>query len=113
MGFCGRLEATRAPTKGKARKSKTYSTSPMVPAVNQSPGDRAGRGRASSTPEATSMATEKPASDHATQVAARTLIPPTPAACSSVPPATKPHQRATVSQTLRQTLRGGDTWKVG
>src|SRR5215217_374201 len=105
MGFCGRLEAIRAPTKGKARKSKTYSASLTVPTLNQSPGDRPGRGRASSTPEATSMATERPASDHASH-AARALVPPEPESCSIVPSVTIPLYRMTVSQTLRRALRG-------
>src|SRR5215210_8400398 len=105
MGFCGRLEATRAPTMGKARKSKKLTVSPTVPTVNQSPEACADRGRASSTPVATNMATERPASDHASHAAARALILPAPESCSFVPSVTIPLYRTTVSQALRLALR--------
>ena len=79
-----------------------------VPRVNQSPEDRADLGRASSTPVATNMVTERPASDHASHAAARALVPPAPRFCSLVPSVTTPLYRTIVSQTLRLALRGRD-----
>jgi hypothetical protein len=43
---------------------------------------------------------------HASQEAARVLIPPTPCPCPLVPSVTTPLYKATVSQALRQPLRG-------
>src|SRR5215210_2967376 len=105
MGFCGRLEAIRAPTMGKARKNKEITASLTLPTVNQSPEDRADRTRASSTAVATNMATEIAASAHASHVAVRALNQPTPGSCSFVPTVTIPLYRTNVSQTLRLALR--------
>src|SRR5215210_9119080 len=113
MGFCGRLEAIRAPTMGKARKNKEITASLTEPTVNQSPENRADRTRASSTSVATNMATESAASDHASHAAARALVPPEPESCSIVPSVTTPLYRKTVSQTLRLALRSGSPRKVG
>src|SRR5215210_3357695 len=51
------------------------------------------------------MATERPASDHASHAAARAPTRPVPEAWSLVPSVTTPLYRTTVSQTLRLALR--------
>jgi hypothetical protein len=74
-GFSGRLEAIIAPTMGKARKGKKINTSPtVVPAA--SPWTK--RARTYSATPTRNMATDRPASDQASQAAARRLIPPPP-----------------------------------
>jgi hypothetical protein len=78
MGFLGRLEATRAPTKGNARKGRKLTMSLTVPTVTQLPGDCADRARTYSTTRGTNIVTERPASDHASQEAARVLTLPPP-----------------------------------
>jgi hypothetical protein len=79
MGFRGRLEAIRAPTMGKARKSTKLTDSrtatPTVPRVVGSPGDFADRVRMSSATMATNPATESKANDHASHTAARFPLP--------------------------------------
>jgi hypothetical protein len=60
--------------------------------------------RVSATP-ATNIVRESPASDQASQEAARYLIPPTPRSCSASLSITTPLYRRTVSQTLRLALR--------
>jgi len=61
---------------------------------------------------ATNIATERPASDHASHTAARVPIWVAPAPCSFVPSVTTPLYRTIVAQTLRLALRGGAR-KVG
>src|SRR5215204_5522556 len=106
MGLWGRLEAIRAPTRGKARKGTNTNRPPTVPQVLE--------GRVSGAPDkdkrviakpATNMDRERPASAQASQLAARVPIPPAPRSCSPTPSLTTPLYRRTVSQTLRLALR--------
>src|SRR5215210_3402376 len=106
IGFRGRLEATRAPTMGKARKSTKVTASPMMPMMVELSGNRADPARKSSTTTATNMATHRPANDHASKEAARVPIPPLLRSRPFVPSVTTPLYSTTVSQTLRQPLRG-------
>src|SRR5829696_10366095 len=109
IGFWGRLEAIRAPTRGKARKGKKITRPPMSPPVPHVLGSRVAgapyKDMMISATLAKNMATERPASDHANHEAARVLIPPTPRPWSLAPSVTTLLYRATVSQTLRQALR--------
>src|ERR671914_161405 len=101
IGFWGRLEAIRAPTRGKARKGKKITRPPMSPPVPHVLGDRvagaAYKDMMVSATLAKNMATERPASDHASQAAARVLIPPTPRSCSLAPSVTTSVYSTTVS----------------
>ena len=106
MGLRGRLEATTAPTMGKARKSKKLTVSLEAPLAPGLPGEGAGRGRVLSTLAAKKMATENTANDHASHTVARFLVPPAPVCCSFVLAVTTPLYRTGVSQTLRSALRG-------
>src|SRR5215207_778307 len=90
MGFLGRLEAIRAPTRGKARKGSTKTNTLLKPPVPQVVGSCTDRVSTYSTTVAMNMATERPASDHASQEAARVLNPPTPRPCSLAPSVTTP-----------------------
>src|SRR3712207_1688161 len=97
-GLWGRLEAIRAPTKGKAKKgTKINMPLTKVKLVPQLLGTGAERARRSSATLATNMATQRPASDHASQEAARVLILPTPRSCSLAPANTTPLYSTTVS----------------
>jgi hypothetical protein len=75
IGFKGRLEAIRAPTRGKARKGRKITRPPMSPPVPHVLGDRvAGASYKDMMVSATlakNMATERPASDQASREAAR------------------------------------------
>src|SRR5215210_7903322 len=81
IGFSGRLEAIRAPTRGKARKGKKITSelrAPAVPQVLAVEGCGAAptyKDETVSAAPTTNMATERAASDHASQ-AARALISP-------------------------------------
>src|SRR5215211_6834787 len=98
MGFLGRLEATRAPTKGNARKGTKPTMSLTVTTVTQLPGDCADRARTYSTRRGTHTATERPASDHASQDELRVLISRTRCLCCSLAPwVTTPLYSTTVS----------------
>src|SRR5215213_6001205 len=83
IGFSGRLEAIRAPTTVKARKGARINRLPMAPPEPQSlEGCAAGavtyKDKIVSMAPATNMATDSPASDQASQEAARGLTPATP-----------------------------------
>src|SRR5215218_5570166 len=90
-GFLGRLEAIRAPTRGKARKGTNTNRPPTVPQVLEGrvSGASDKDNRVSATP-ATNIVRESPASDQASQEEARNLIPPTPRSCSASPSLTTP-----------------------
>ena len=103
MGLRGRLEATTAPTIGKARKSTKLTVSSEV--ADGAPGEGAGRGRVLSTLAAIKMATESTANDHASHAVAPFLVPPAAVRCSFVLAVTTPLYRTNVSQTLRPALR--------
>jgi hypothetical protein len=109
IGFSGRLEAIRAPTRGKARKGKKINRLLKGPAVPQSlEGCVAGpmyKDETVSTAPAKNMATERAASDHVSQEAARTLLPPPPCPCCLVSVVTTPLSMIPVSRTLRRALR--------
>src|SRR5215216_7487365 len=107
MGLWGRLEAIRAPTKGKARKGSMKTNTMLKPPVPQVIGGCTDRGRMMyNATFATNMTSARVASDQASQVAARVLIPPTPRLCSLAPSVTTPLYSTTVSKALRQPLRG-------
>ena len=78
MGFFGRLEAIRAPTRGKARKGNTKMSTPLSPPVPQLLGGCTDLVATYTTMLAAHRRSERPASDHASQEGARWLIPPTP-----------------------------------
>jgi hypothetical protein len=79
IGFSGRLDAIRAPTRGKARKGEKISRLLRGPAVPQSLGGcvagPAYKDRTVSAKLIKNMATERAASDRASQEAVRLLIP--------------------------------------
>jgi len=79
IGFSGRLEAIRAPTRGKARKGNTKTNTTLKPPVPQLLGGCAGWLNKYNAMLAANKSSERPASDQAFQEAARrVLIPPTP-----------------------------------
>jgi hypothetical protein len=79
IGFSGRLDAIKPPTTGKARKGEKISRLLRGPAVPQSLGGcvagPAYKDRTVSAKPSRNMATERAASDHASQEAVRPLIP--------------------------------------
>src|SRR5215213_9084267 len=107
MEFSGRLNATRAPTKGKARKGTKLEVSLTVLTVIQLPGDWADWARIDSAPAATNMATQSAASDKASHVETRTIALGTIRLRSLVPSVTTILYSTTVSRALRQLLRRG------
>src|SRR4028118_1183019 len=78
IGLWGRLEAIRAPTRGKARKGKKITRPPMSPPVPHVLGDGVAgapyKDMMVSATLAKNMATESAASDQASQEAERGLI---------------------------------------
>ena len=76
MGLRGRLQAIRAPTSGKTRKSTPPRKLPTLGSAPQLLGICADRARTNSGKLATNMATHRPASDQDNQKATRT--PPSP-----------------------------------
>src|SRR5918998_2511470 len=111
IGFWGRLEAIRAPTRGKAKKGKKITRPPISPPVPHVLGDRVAgapyKDMMVSTTLAKNMATERPASDQASQEAVRRLIPLPLCPCSSLAPCvTTPLYSTTVSKALRTALGG-------
>src|SRR5215217_9145821 len=105
MAFVGRLEAIRAPTKGKARKGSMKTNTMLKPPVPQVIGGCADGGRMYNATFATNMISERVASDQASHAAVRALIPPIPRPCSLAPSVTPPLYLTTASRALRQTLR--------
>src|SRR5215210_7854849 len=100
----GRLEATSAPTRGKARKGKKLTTLPTAPRVLHSPGESIDRASTCKAMAATNMITESAASDQASQEAAFRLLAPRPDP-SLVPSVTTPLYSMNVSGSLRRPLR--------
>src|SRR5918994_1314175 len=105
MGFSGRCEAIKAPT--------TENDTAMMArwAIGGPPRARKILSRVRSLRRArirlaAASATLIRHSDPANHVATRALIPPTPRSCSLAPCVTTPLYSTTVSQALRQTLRG-------
>jgi hypothetical protein len=96
MGFLECLEAMRAQTTGKARKGMKINRSPRASPVPPLGASCAERARIYSGTLAMNMATERPASDQASQEAAG-LIPPTPRSCPLVSAVTTPLYSTTVS----------------
>src|SRR5215216_370842 len=91
MGLWGRLEAIRAPTKGKARKGTMKTNTMLKPPVPQVIGGCADRGRMMYIATfATNMISERVASDQPGHAAVRALIPPIPRPCSLAPSVTPP-----------------------
>src|SRR5215203_5519623 len=107
MGLSGRLEAIRAPTKGKARKGSEKMSTALRPPVPQELGGCTDRVTKSLPSCCTNITSESAPSDHASQVAVRRLISPTPRPCCSLAlSVTTPLYSTTVSQALRNALRG-------
>src|SRR5215212_5375478 len=108
MGLVGRREAISAPTVGNASQSTPVSTAKPSPGL--SPRSSGGRGtspvRKSSERASPMSATQTAHNDLANQAAVRPLILPTPRSSSLAPSATTPLYSTTVSQALRQPLRG-------
>src|SRR3712207_610876 len=104
MGFLGRCAALRAPTTEnhtiRAARVTIEGPGPMKSSPSVRP-LRSARIRL-----ATASATHSAHSDHASQEAARVLIPPTPRPCSLAPSVTTPLYSTTVSYSLRNALRG-------
>src|ERR687893_2158254 len=101
MGFSGRLEAIRAPTRGKARKGSNKMSTALSPPVPQVLGGSTDRVAMYSATDAAAMTTERPASDQASQEAVRALIPLTArSSCLLASLVTTPPYSTTVSQAL-------------
>jgi hypothetical protein len=107
IGFLGCLEAIKAPTSGKTKNRLPRNSLPTLRSAPQPRGTCADRASKQSRTLAPYMAPLRPASDHAShaEVLVLTLAPPRP--CSLLPTVTTPLYKTTVSQALRQTLRGG------
>src|SRR5215217_3350637 len=103
-GLLGCLEAIRAPTTGKARKGTKIISSPRVPPVLV--GSCEEKARTCNKTLARNMATQRPASDHASQEAVRLPSPPTPRLSCRALSVTTPLYSTTVSRALRLPLRG-------
>src|SRR5215211_5203187 len=107
MGLRGRLEAIRAPTKGKARKGSKKTNTMLKPPVPQVIGGCADRGRTMyNATSATNMISERVASDQASHAAARALIPPIPRPCFLALPS---HHHSTALPSLQ---RYGDCYEA-
>src|SRR5215212_9844788 len=106
IGFLGRLEAIRAPTRGKPKNRSPPNRLPTLRSAPQPLGTCADRARKQSATLATNMAAVRLASDHASHAEARVLTLAPPRLCSLVPTVTTPLYKTSVSQALRQTLRG-------
>src|ERR687890_2299691 len=98
MRFLGRLEATRAPTRGKAKKGTKLNVSLMLLRVNQLPGDCADMARTDSTLPTTNTVIEKAASDHASLAEPWWLTSLIARRCSFAASVTTPLYSTTVSQ---------------
>src|SRR5215208_2252257 len=98
-GFLGCLDAIRAPTMGKARKEKKINSSLRVSPVLVGSCDE--WARTCSTMLARNMATQRPASDQASQEAVRVLIALTLRSCSPASLFTTPLYSTSVSQASR------------
>src|SRR5919199_3080301 len=106
MGLEGRLEAMRAPTKGKARKGNRKIKTRLRPPVPKELGGCTDRVRKYNTTVVTNMATHRAASDHASQETAWVLLPLTSRLCFLAPSVTTLLYSTTVSKALRKPLGG-------
>src|SRR5215213_1848464 len=102
MGLRGRLEAIKAPTTANARKSTWPNRPTKVRLTAQLLGTCADRASTYSGMLAKNKATDRAASDHASQNAKRRLIPPTPRPCCLASSAITLLYSTAVSQTLRR-----------
>src|SRR5215218_86275 len=109
IGLVGSREAISAPTVGYASESTPVSTARPGPSLNcLSPGTRGTSAvRKSSKRASATSAAHTAHSDQANHAAVRWLIQVTPRPCCLAPSVTTPLYNTTVSQPLRQTLRGG------
>src|SRR5215208_565525 len=107
-GFSRCLEAIRAPTSEKTKKSPEASRPPVVRSASQLLGTWAERASTNSGTLATNMATDKPHNDQASKESTRVLNSPVlrSRSCRDVLSVTTPLYKTIVYQTLRQTLRG-------
>src|SRR5918997_4834164 len=88
MGLWGRLEAIRAPTRGKAKTGTEVNASMTVRPALKLLGTGVERTRTYSALLITNMATERPARDHASQEVARAPLLPFSRACCLAPSVT-------------------------
>src|SRR5215208_1339361 len=101
MGLWGRLEAIRAPTKGKARKGSMKTKKMLRPPVPQVIGGCADGGRMMYNAKfATNMISERVANDQASHAAVRALILPILRPCFLAPSVTPPLYSTTASRVL-------------
>src|SRR5215217_1949269 len=105
MGLRGRLEAIKTPTTANAKKSTWPNRPTKVRLTLQLLGTCADWASIYSEMLAKNKATDRAASDHASQEVVRVLIPPIPRPCSLTPSVTTLLYSTTVSRALRQTLR--------
>src|ERR687897_2311509 len=105
MGFSGRCEAIKAPTtENDTIWARRVATGGPDQARKISP--RVSPLRRARIRPATARTKHSRHSDQASHAAVRRLIPPAPRSCSLAPCVTTPLYNTTVSQPLRQTLRG-------
>src|SRR5687767_2443013 len=105
MGFSGRCEAIKAPTtENDTIWARRMATGGPDQARKISP--RVSPLRRLKIRPATASATHSRHSDHASHAATRVLISPTSRPCSLAPSITRPLYSTTVSQALREALRG-------
>src|SRR5215212_102338 len=102
MGLRGRLEAIKAPTTANAKKGTWPNRPTKVRLTAQLLGTCADRASTYSAMLAKNKATERAASDHASQMATCRLIPPTPRPCCLASSAITLLYSTAVSQTLRR-----------
>src|SRR5687767_13609648 len=104
MGFSGRCEAIKAPTTENDTVSVGRAAIEGPQARKISP--RVRSLRRARIRLATASTTHSRQSDQAIQAADRMLIPPNPRPCSLAPSITTPLYSTTISQALRNALRG-------
>src|SRR5215212_7439745 len=100
IGFSGRLEEIRAPTRGKARKGTTKMSTALAPPVPQVLGGCTDRARTYNTIAAPHTTSERTASDQASQKAAGAPPPARPRFFAAS--ITTPLYSTPVSQSLRK-----------
>src|SRR5919107_3391841 len=105
IGFRERLEASRAPTMGNARKDTKISESPTPLSASQLPGEYADWARKDSMMVATAIIKQSPASDHASQEATRPLVLLTSGSGTLALSVTTPLYSTTDSRALRRPSR--------
>src|SRR5215207_6480391 len=111
IGFWGRLEAIKAPTRGKGRKGTRKMNTALLPPVPQVLGGCTDRVRIYNTTLAAHRTSESAASDQDNKKATRAL--PYPWTCCLAASITTPLYSTSVFQSLRQTLRSRTLRQAG